>query len=378
MANRKRRLGRVLYTLCLGLWMLLLCYAAWYALGRVWVYAEEYEASRPNHTMDAYVEALSRNLWDEGIEETIKAMPHEVQTDEEVAEHVREMLSNGISYTRKGGGGEGRAVYSLRCNGNEFGTVTIAETEDYVSPIDTASFPWSYLPWSIRPWQVVSESFDFNGLYSSVEIVIPKTYTVLLNGVRLGPEYIVEKNIPFDVLRSYYERYDMLPTKVKYRFDNIIGGINPTILDENGESFTIDPTRDDSQFIRPCTPERLERLSKFTAGFLDRYLKFTSGAVDPVTGYQRLKPYMLSGSDLDGRMNDAIDGLSWAHTSSVSVESAQLNGALDLGDHFYICDMSAVTKTYAKGKGETENASNMRVIVRERNDDVRAITLELY
>ena len=378
MAKRKRRLGRALYTLCLGLWMLLLCYAAWYALGRVWAYAEEYEASRPNHTMDAYVASLSQNLMDNGIADTIKAMPHEVQSDEEVAEHVREMLSGGISYVRKSGGGEGRAVYGLRCGGNEFGTVTIAEIEDYESPIDTGKFPWTLLPWSIRPWQVESESFDFNGLYSSVEIVIPRSYTVLLNGVRLGPEYIVEKNIPFDTLRSYYERYDMLPTKVKYRFDNIIGGISPQILDESGEIFTIDPERDDSQFIRACTPEKLERLAQFTAGFLDRYLKFTSGAVDPVTGYRRLKPYVLSGSDLDGRMNDAIDGLTWAHTSSADVVSAQLNGALDLGEQFYICDMSAVTVTYERGKGETENVSNMRVIVRERNDDVRAITLELY
>ena len=378
MAKKKRWLGKVLYTLFLVLWAVLLSYAAWYALSRVWVYAEEYEASRPSYTMDAYVAELSQNLWDEGIADTIKAMPHEMQSDEEVAEHVREMLSNGISYVRKGGGGEGRAVYGLRCSGNEFGTVTIAEVEDYEGPIDTQKFPWTLLPWSIRPWRVESASFDFGGLYSAVEIVIPRSFTVSFNGVKLGPEFIVEKNIPFDFLRSYYERYDMLPTKVRYRFDNIIGGISPDILDENGELFVVDPKKDDSQFVHPCTPEKLERLSKFTAGFLDRYMKYTSGAVDPVTGYQKLKPYLLSGSDLDGRMNDAIDGLTWAHTSSVSVESAVLNGALDLGENFYVCDMTAVVKTYENGKGETKNTSNMRVIVRERNDDVRAITLELY
>ena len=183
--------------------------------------------------MDAYIHGLSQNLWDEGIEETVKAMPHEVQSDDEVAEHVREMLSGGISYVRKGGGGNGRAVYGLRCNGHEFGTVTITEVDDYVSAFDTSKFPWSLLPWSIRPWKVESETFDFNGLYSSIEIVIPRSYTVLLNGFKLSEDYIIERNIPYDVLRKYYERYDGLPTKVRYRFDNVIGSINPEIRDEN-------------------------------------------------------------------------------------------------------------------------------------------------
>ena len=109
MAKKRRRLGKLLYSIFLLAWCLLLCYGARYCLGRVWVYAEEYELSRPNHTMDEYVAALSRNLWDEGIADTVKTMPHEVQSDEEVAEHVRSMLSNGVSYLRKGGGGEGRA-----------------------------------------------------------------------------------------------------------------------------------------------------------------------------------------------------------------------------------------------------------------------------
>ena len=366
MAKKKRCLGRVLYTLFLALWAALLCYGVYYGLDKVWTYAEAYEASRPNHTMDAYVADLSRNLWDEGIADTIKAMPHEVQSDEEVGERVREMLSDGISYSRKSGGGAGRAIisysrksgggagraiYSLRCRGNEFGTVTIAEAEDFEPPFDMSRFPWTMLPWSIKPWHVESETFDFGGLYSSVEIVIPRTFHVLLDG---------------------------LPTKIRYRFDNIIGSIDPVILDEDGEVFVVDPNRDDAQFIKPCSPEKLERLAQFTAGFVERYLRYTSGVVDPTYGYQRLQPYLLGGGDLDKRMHDALDGLHWAHTSSVNVDAATLNGALALGDNHYILDITSIATTYTNGKGEAESVSNMRVIVRERNDDIRAIFLELY
>lgn len=378
MANKKRRTGSIVYVIFLCAWAAALCYGARYGLGRVWEYAEAFEASRPNHTMDEYVARLSEELWDEEIAETIKAMPHEVQSDEEVAACVREMLSQGVSYVRKGGGGEERAVYGLRCRGSEFGVVTIRERDDYVSPFDMDRLPWSLLPWSIRPWEVESESFDFNGLYSSVEVVVPRSYSVLLNGVKLAPAYIVEENIPFDVLKSYYERYDGLPTKQRYRFDNVIGSVETQVLDENGEVFPFDAARDDSQFIRPCSDTVMARLADFTAGFIDRYLRYTSGAVDPTSGYQKLAPYLLAGSDLDKRMRDAIDGLTWAHTEKINVDSAQLNGALDLGERYYICDISSIATTFETGKGEVESVSNMRVIVRERNDDVRAIALELY
>ena len=99
---------------------------------------------------------------------------------------------------------------------------------------------------------------------------------------------------------------------------------------------------------------------------------------DQYRGSQKLAPYLLADSDLDRRMKDALDGLTWAHTETINVDSARLNGALDLGEHYYICDISSIATTFETGKGEVESVSNMRVIVRERNEDVRAIALELY
>ena len=377
MANRKARRGKLIYALCLYAWCFVLIAAAFFALSRVWEYAAEYEASRPEQAMRRYVADLSEELWDEGIAETVAAMPHEVQTDEEVADHVREMLRNGVSFVRKGGG-SGRAVYTLRCNGRAFGTVTLAEDPSYVPRIDVSRFPWSLLPWSLKTWKVEREEFDFNGLYSSVEVVVPETFSVWLNGVRLGEDCIVERGILFDALADYYKYYDGLPTKVRYRFDNVIGRLVPEIRDENGEVFSLDRGRDDSQFIKPCSEEELERLADFTAGFTVNYLKYVSGVNDPNYGYQKLSPYLLAGSELDERMKGMLDGLSWSHTSSITVDTSRLNGALALGGGFYVCDMTARASTFSMGKGQEWTVSNMRVIVEKKNDDVRALALELY
>ena len=378
MANLKKRRGRLRYALALYIWGLLLLAAAIFALIKVWQYAEAFELSRPTTAMDDYVANLSQELWDEGIAETVSAMPHEVQSDEEVAECVKELLSSGnITYVRKGGS-QDRVNYSLRCRGSEFGVVTLVPDEQAEVSIDTGKFPWKLLPWTLQPWKLESESFDFTGLYSAVEVVIPSEYSLWLNGVKLGQQYIVEENILYDVLEDYYGYYDEMPTKVRYRFDNVIGSVTPIIRDEDGEIFIVDPNLDDSQFIKPCTEAELSRLAEFSAGFAVNYLKYISGVIDPSYGYQKLSAYLMPGSDLDNRMKDAMDGLSWAHTSSITVDSSQLNGALALGEGFYLCDISATATTFAMGHGEVETVNNMRVIVLERNNDVRAIHLKLY
>jgi len=79
--------------------------------------------------MEAYVADLNENLWDDSISQTISDMPHEMQSDAECAEIVKEMLSSDISYVRKAGSGNDDEVesvsYSLRCKGSEFGVITL-------------------------------------------------------------------------------------------------------------------------------------------------------------------------------------------------------------------------------------------------------------
>lgn len=365
--EKRKRSARIYWTLLI-LYGVIITVAAVYALSQVWVYAEEYEASRPNNTMDAYISELSENLWGEGIAETVSNMEHEVQSDEEVGEHVKALLSNGISYVRKGGSGDNGIHYSLRCNGNEFGEVTLVEDDSNAEN----------LKFGMLPWKVESESFDFNALYSSVEIVVPRTYEVYLNNVKLGPEYIVEEGIKYDVLEEYYDEFENLPSKVRYKYDNAIGTLDFTVKNENGEVVVIDETQDDSQFINPCSEEEMERLGEFAAGFVVNYLKYISGVTDPMYGYGKLLPYLVEGADLDQRMKNSMDGLSWAHTSSCTVNSVTLNSALSLGDGFYMCDISSNATTFAIGHGEVENESNMRVIVVDNEGDIRAISLELY
>ena len=127
MSKRKRRkLWAWVYGIFLTIYTLALATAAYYALSKVWAYAEEYEASQPEPVIEAYVEDMRENLWGEGIERTLAAMPHEVQSDEDVAAIVKDMLKNEISYSRKASPGSDNILYDLRCGDRVFGQVTLS------------------------------------------------------------------------------------------------------------------------------------------------------------------------------------------------------------------------------------------------------------
>ena len=377
--GKRRKRGRVVYTLFLFLYMFLIALAALYALKMVWDYAEEYEFSRSVHTLDAYLETLNRERWSDGIQQAVDAMPHETQSDEEIKSFVQEKLSAGITAVRKSGSNDGSSItYSLRCNGGEIGTVTIVEDESYRGKIDTTQKPWSLLPWRIKPWKVAGESFNFDSLYSAVEIVVPSEYSVWINGTRLGEECITETGIHYDFYEEYYKYWDYLPTKVRYRYDHVIGQAVPEVRDEEGNTVHIDESAGDSQYL-PATPEDFyQRCVEFAVPFTKAYLTYISGVPDSMTHLQELKPYLMKGQDLERRMNDALDGLSWAHTSSIHVDSVDVNSVLVLVDGYSVVDITAVAGTYYYGKGELSDTSNIRLMVYDDGERLWAESLELY
>lgn len=369
--KRKSKTGTKIYWTLLLTYTLALSVAAVFALRMVWTYAEEYEAARPNHVIDKYVDDLNKNLWVDGISEAIAAMPHPAQTDEECAACVKEMLKDGIVAVRQGSTDGGNSItYNLRCsNGNVFGKVTLVED---MSKVDDLQFK------TLIPWKISSTEFDFNALYTTVEITAPKIYKVYINTMELGEEYIVEDDIHYDVLDAYYNDFPGLPTKARYRFDQAIGTLEPVVKDDDGNIVVIDETQDDSQFIVPCSDEMLVRLSDFSVKFADRYLKFVSGVGDPMLTYEALMPYIVQGTAFDNNLHNMMDGLSYGHTSSYRMDSAVLNGALDLGGGNYMCDVSANYTVFYPGRGEESGTSNMHIICVDTGDTIKAVSQELY
>lgn len=377
MSYRKKR-NRVIY------WVLLVAYAAALCAGVVlvlqtlWDFAELYEKSMPDDVIDSYVTQLSTDLWEEGLAETMSLMEHPFQSNEECKAVVMELLSGEIGHVRSVSADPALNAYTLRVGNSSFGKVYLAKDET-----KNANFEIEFLgkevelPWDLRPWLVHSQEFDLSGLYTSIEATVPSHYSVQINGITLGPEHIVEQGIKYDSLRDFYDVNPNLPTKTTYRADKIIGYLTPTILDENGNVYEIDGSRDDSQFIKPCDPEMFTRLDGFCSKFTEKYLRFSSGIMGKYSsgGYAELTGYVMPGGDLDQRLYAALDGLSWAHTSAFRLDSYQLVNAIDLGGDYYVCDVVAQTTTITQGSGENVDTNELKIIVFDNGGDIRALSL---
>ncbi|MBQ6926751.1 MAG: hypothetical protein IJQ36_00405, partial [Oscillospiraceae bacterium] len=121
--RRKLLFGKFIYTLLLLAYMIALTYIGYTWLVRVNDYAEQYELSRPQKAVDAYLETLNRDRWNDGVARAVQSMPHEAQSDEEIRAFVQDKLSAGVSAVRKSGVSEsGSQTYSLRCSGQEIGS----------------------------------------------------------------------------------------------------------------------------------------------------------------------------------------------------------------------------------------------------------------
>lgn len=377
MSYRKKR-NKIIY------WVLLIVYAAALFAGVVlvlqtlWDFAELYEKSMPDDVIDSYVSQLNTDLWEEGLAETMSLMEHPFQSDEECKTVVMELLNGEIDHIRSVSADPNLNAYSLRVGNSSFGKVYLVkdDTKNANFVIDILDKEVE-LPWDLRPWLVHSQEFDLSGLYTSVEVTVPASYYVQLNGITLGPEHIVEQGIQFDSLKDFYGVNPNLPTKTTYRAENIIGYITPTILDENGNVYEIDSTRDDSQFIKPCDPDKFARLDEFCSKFTEKYLRYTSGIMGKYSsgGYSELTGYVMPGGDLDKRLYEALDGLGWAHTSAFRLDSYQLVNAIDLGEGYYVCDVVAQTTSITQGSGENIDTNELKIIVFDNYGDIRALSL---
>ena len=336
MATKKKKkknssgVGTAIYVVLLTLWILFLAAVCLYILSQVWAYASVYDDTQKEPVIEAYMAKLRENVWDDNIAATVAAMPHPVQTDEEVGALVKDMLLNDeLSYAEKPGFTRGDSItYNLLCGSNIFGEVTLREdtSKNLVKDVNIpavvvgalAKMGVAIQP-ELYPWKVTEEKFDFSGLYSSVSTTVPESYTVTLNGIKLDEGYIVERDIPFDVLEAYYYRH-----------------LDPVVYDANGELTVIDKEASDAQFLKPVDEETRNRLAEHLNAFSDAYLNLSASTGDPVSAYAQLEPYIEAGSELDTKLRQVFLIGDWSHNSYYQYQGFELLNAWQLDQNCYV------------------------------------------
>ena len=373
MARRKKKNshGAGVYATFLIIYILVLAGVIGFGLNKLWDYAKTLDPVAPEGTMDIYIEQLKDTVWNDGIARTIAAMEHPFQTTEDCVEVVKGMLEGEWSYRRQPGSSDtdDSVDFDLICGKNLVGKCTLVRDESL-----RGQMPDMQLPWIVQ-----SNEFYVDGLYTSLRVTAPASYTVKINDIPVGPEYIVESGIHYDVLEPYYSQYEGLPTKVTYEVGKLYGVQEAVVYDENGKLFIHDDAKNDIQYIRQPEGEEWARLEAFAIAFSDKYKHFSAGTGDPYTAIAELKPYLIEGSDLESRLWMAMDGYGWAHTVSYEFNGAVLNSAIAVGNNLYILDVTVETTVVYPNKGDNgtlHEFGGLTIIAQDDGSAIHVVTVE--
>ena len=368
---RRRKIGTIAYWLFLFIFMAALSFAAFVGLTIVWNYAEEYENAVETRAIDAYVAEFRRTGWTPGLNDAIAAMPHEVQTNEECAEKIKEILlsdSSNIEYGYRESYNFGKTVtYRLRDGYNKaFGVITMEQDESVINKLKFKN---------LVPWKIVKEEFVLDSIYSYAEATAPSTYSVYLNGVKLDKEYIVEDDIHYDVLKDFEPYLIEKPTKVRYFFDHCFGELTPVIKNEAGEEVVIDENNNDMQFLKPCDPDTESVLNDYCTRFAACYTSYFAG-YNYSSALAELAQFVDKGSDLDYTFEQMIDGRQYIKIAVYNQKPAEFYAAYDMGNGQYLCDVSVSYTAAYQGQQAEDGVNNYRILCTYNDGVFRAVRVE--
>ena len=332
--------------------------AVFWGLSKFWDWAVAYENSRPQNTIDAYMDQLTVTHIQDSASALIATIDHNIQSEEQCKQKIADTLQGGIVYARKlSECTDTQQVYMLMSGGKTIGKVTLAAQQ-------ADAFGYT-------PWVVSAESFDFSFLIGTgTQVTVPAHYPVYVNGTCLSEDYIVEQGMQFQLVKDFYAEYK-LPTMVTYAVDPILGALDVVITDADGNVVTPEEALDEGAVLNNCSETEIAQLDTIAEEFIRTYVRYTSNADEDLDGnLDRLLTNILSGSALSQRMKDAKHGLRWIGDQKATILSITTHHRIHFLDGYYLFDVTYEYETNYRGKVST-TTENIKLIIKPTENGLK-------
>ena len=293
-------------------------------------YAVAYERSQITDYLSAYETSMTADEPREACLTALESLRQGTSSEEENVRWMQELLKEASFVKLSDRSSAELLVYGIRARDEQIGTVSFCPGED--------------LGFDKKSWVLADEEYDFSAFTHSLDFTIPENYTVRVNGVTLGSEYIVERDIPYELLAECYERFEGLPHMVRYESGNWLGDAEVEVLNAAGVVQREDQLTE-SVYLDNCPEEIRELADAFMPVFIDAYVVFTANLYGAsYNNFMQLKTYVLNESDLHIRMRQAIESFGYTTTHEAEVVSMNINALTSLGDDRYLADVSYSTR----------------------------------
>lgn len=367
MAKQLKKKGFKRFFLGLLIYSVIFLALAFLGLTAFWSFIDAYEVSRPKNAIAPYVEQLTKDQIAAGDSDLIAKIDHNIQSEEACKAFIAESLTQDITYAQNvSESTDSQLVYMLLHEGKAFGKVTL-ETEK----ADKYGF---------TPWTVTEATFDFSHLLGNpATITVPQNFTVFAGDVALDSSYIAQDKIPYDLLEEYYKDYQP-PYMVTYAVDPILGDIQLTVKDAQGNAVTVDENTDLTAYMDNCTEDEKKAAGDLLDAFLHSYVAFTSnygGKENSSNNYYHLLQYLVPGGDMAARMYQALDGLYWARDTVSVITDTQIHHVVNIGQGHYLCDVTYTVNAQVY-RDDPVSVNNAKVMLVQTDNGLRVDSLMVY
>lgn len=338
-----------------------------YGLKYFWNFIAAYEDSRPKYAVEAYMDQLTEDYIFDHAVNTADEVDHNIQPLEQCLTYIRNNVPGEISYAKKSNEStQDRQVFVIRK-----GTTVVGQFSIVTGEADDFGF---------KRWKFQQDSFDLSFIRPGEEqtsVTVPSEVTVVVNGVELDDSYITQRDIHYPEIEDYYGDYPM-PTKVTYTFGPFLGDVEVKAVEADGSELDLNSEIDYRRFYLNTTPEEIAALDELTEQFVQRYVTFTGSANRArQENYNNLMAYVVPGSDLASRMQEAIEGLYFAQSKGDKVASITPNLMLRIDDGKYLCDITYEVDTTGFN-GVVRTTTDAKLTVVQTANGLKVESMRIY
>jgi hypothetical protein len=350
-------LGMVIYALVVVL-------IASVGLKFLWDFADEYEKELPARKMNEYVASLSEKRVKKLSIDFVSSLDHNIQSDADAYAEVWRCFVGGVRYQRLSSDSEKEIVtYLIYNNEHTLGEVTLVKNGDGLGD---------------KTWSVAREDYDFSFLLRSESFIVPDHWVVRCGERRLGVQYIVNPRVEYSFLGDFYGQSFPMPYLAEYEISNYVGDPKIRFFDADGEEhprFTFTDGRDQ---MKRASGTATSAIDAFTRNFVPLYVNCLSNVSKSAgMNYQRIKPYLVPGSELDVRLQAAMGGQVFAQSRGTEISDVTIHEIFNLENEYYIADLSYTVVTYSD-KGSSTVDTDMYLVLYRDEDVYKAQMVVLY
>ena len=355
-APRRFALGMLLYALIFLLLTLV-------GMRLLWSYLAEYEATRLNHAIEAYMSSFDDEHIERIAQPFLSSLGEDVGNREDSGKAVELVMKGALSYRRQSKESNSyRAVFKIYSGEHEAGRVVLSRP-------DNPPMGFSY-------WSVEEESYDFPWLLAGDEITVPDGWTVALKGETLGEDALVRTEVPYVYLKDFYGKGLPELYQRTYRVENYIGSAPFELTDSFGRAVSLSE-RGEDRYLDNCTEAEKEEINGFVEKFMPLYIECLANTRRDARGnYDRIKPYLVENGGLDKRLSGGREGSGYAQTKGEKINSTTVNRQIHLGGDTYLAECTYEIESASKWEAKvTTRQVTLQIILVRTEGKLLAQTL---